>query len=1002
MTATPPPSDSVAWVSTDGTTWSHAPAGTVTKIVIGTPPKPGEDAMLVSLNGEVLEKLPELLASPALTHLHLWGIDNLGGVLTQLPGKLQVLDVRGCPDLKTLSEFPTSLESLVLMGCGSLKQIPGSPREPFSALWDLCLSGSHQLNEATLHRLIKAAPALKHLDFSGSSALTTIPAWPAGLERVDLLKCSNLRSLPKRFPASIRRIGLRNCSALEAVAELPVAADYVDFSGMEKLKALPPFLGRPRTLFLYGSGLLMPPASEHGKSPDENVAARTHAYFDDVRIAGTGEVRRCKLLLLGNGSAGKTCLSLALVPDLDPAQVDQMGTTHGIQFFDWDMEAEVGPFTETVHLHLWDFGGQEIYHNTHRLFMSKGSVFIVVWNPEQDGRKPAVSSCGYQDEWHPLAYWLDYIHAACPHRPRIAIVCSHHTAPEAGLEHRWRAEAGAWAEDCRCFYIDSRHRQGQLDDLKTWLRQEVGHVVHTQGTMVPSYWEIAQGMVRDWLPRTENGTTSQAVYNELHPDHFRELLDGALSEAIRRSQDDSLSQLSAALNDGRFELNADRVTRALEFLTHSGWLYWDAKLFEGRIIIGQQWALDGIYTVLDRRPKSIIWRVLTEADGRFTRSMLGQLAWDSGAASGLHDYTGAEQELLLTFMEQCGLCFKLRDAADAWREETVYVSCEHLPSARVARLQHEFDSGTSDLNLPTETLELPRLHKGHWQAILTAAGSEYGKNAAYASDGLCFSTKNGGNVLIIAFAGKSGGVFGGRIEVQTSGTDALELLGKTVTWLKAFLPGSEIVNPPSAKQTIGDTKEVEEVFISYSWDPQEKHWKDGIPPGYEVPVDAIEKFLREKPVRLIRDKNDTGFGTNLRNFMEHGATRPHVIVVHSDKYWRSPYCIFELWMVMEELRRNSGKALPSVVIPVEHLDSGITKQENLHKYLEEWRTFSGTPQLIGWEPQKLRDHAVSLLRDFSKDLHEHLNLNIRWSGDGSRALEDIAARLGITDKKTDE
>ena len=33
---------------------------------------------------------------------------------------------------------------------------------------------------------------------------------------------------------------------------------------------------------------------------------------------------------------------------------------------------------EPTTVHVWDFGGQEIYHNTHRLFASEGTVFVIV------------------------------------------------------------------------------------------------------------------------------------------------------------------------------------------------------------------------------------------------------------------------------------------------------------------------------------------------------------------------------------------------------------------------------------------------------------------------------------------------------------------------------------------------------------------------------------------------------------------------------------------------
>ena len=88
-----------------------------------------------------------------------------------------------------------------------------------------------------------------------------------------------------------------------------------------------------------------------------------------------------------------------------------------------------------------------------------------------------------------------------------------------------------------------------------------------------------------------------------------------------------------AINSGRFELTDDRIKRTLSFLTHSGWVYWDERLFQERVIVGQQWALDGIYTVLDRRENSPIYRKLLADHGRFTLSQLGAMCWN---AAGFH------------------------------------------------------------------------------------------------------------------------------------------------------------------------------------------------------------------------------------------------------------------------------------------------------------------------------------------------------------------------------
>ena len=205
-------------------------------------------------------------------------------------------------------------------------------------------------------------------------------------------------------------------------------------------------------------------------------------------------------------------------------------------------------------------------------------------------------------------------------------------------------------------------------------------------------------------------------------------------------------------------------------------------------------------------------------------------------------------------------------------------------------------------------------------------------------------------------------------------------------------------------QSLGKREAKEQVVVSYAWNPPARPGETGIPAGYEEPVDAIEKFLKDKPVIFVRDKAANKFGDNLRTFMEYLGKQDHVIVVHSDKYWRSPFCIFELWTVDHDLRLRADKSLLKVVIPVEHLNSRITTEQGLRELLDYWTQFSpaNTPTMLGWETEKLKDHARALLRDFAEDLGGCLDLNLKWSDGVDKVLHSIAQRLDLPPKKTHE
>ncbi len=907
-----------------------------------------------------------------------------------LPAGLQCLDVRGCADLTALPALPSTLESLILDGCVGLETLPELTETALPQLTELSLKACVKVPETWIHRALAAAPALRHFDASGCSQLLLVLAWPANLDRIELNACLGLEALPEEWPAQLRRLGLRGVSALAQLPDFPDALDHIDLGETEGLRKLPDRRGRPRTLMLYGSGVLMPPASEHGKSADENVAKRTQAYFEDVELVGAGEVKRCKLLLLGNGSAGKTCLALRLTPGKEPKNYET-DTTHGVQFWDWNFTAKVGGGMKTVHLHLWDFGGQEIYHNTHRLFMGKGAVFVLLWNPDQDGKQPAARH-GYQDEWRPLQYWLDLIHLACPHRPRIAIVCSHRAKGTDQLERQWREQVSPNHHDSPRFYIDSPSGTGELAKLEEWLRKEVGQVVHTQGVAVPSHWEIAQDLVESWLPKPSSGATgTETARNELTPDVFRSELDGAIHRALKADTSGRrYPKLASALEGGTFALTPDRLHRTLDFLTHSGWVYWDRALFEQRIIIGQQWALDGIYTVLQRpttgegNEKSIYAR-LCNSHGQFTRKDLDQWGWAKR-------YTEPQQLLLISFMKAVGLCFELVRKGESLWGEPVFKTFEHLPDSNASGLQAQFDrhskKGQAGLSVRS-----PRLHKGHWHALLKDLGEYYGTDAKYAADGFLVENQEGQEVYLVALF--EPGNLGGEIIVRVAGPDAGKRADALVAKVRGFVPEAEGAKAEPAQEALpggaaGSRIGKIRVFFSYARDPEP-------PVGYEEPVNALDGALC-KHVEILRDREEIERGDNIVAFMQSIQTTDKVLIVHSDKYWRSPFCMYEFSKFMDSfVFSDRDERLNDVLILVEHTTSGFKKAKELQVYRDHWNEWDDMPSMLEdvTNRDKLKAAAVHALTNQVPKLAALLDLNHPWPTDREMQPKEIRWVMGL-------
>ena len=96
-----------------------------------------------------------------------------------------------------------------------------------------------------------------------------------------------------------------------------------------------------------------------------------------------------KLLIVGEGRVGKTCISKALINN--DFKLEDLASTEGINIDRWVIPKEeivlVNPnIQRDFQINIWDFGGQELYHATHQFFLTKRS-FLFACDRIQKGRE---------------------------------------------------------------------------------------------------------------------------------------------------------------------------------------------------------------------------------------------------------------------------------------------------------------------------------------------------------------------------------------------------------------------------------------------------------------------------------------------------------------------------------------------------------------------------------------------------------------------------------------
>ncbi|HKX26607.1 MAG TPA: COR domain-containing protein [Blastocatellia bacterium] len=203
------------------------------------------------------------------------------------------------------------------------------------------------------------------LNFSHNQ-LTEVPESLGGLVRLHTLNLSGNRL--KQLPGGLGGLMLLQSLNLfgNQLSELP--------ESLAELKHL-------NELELYGNPLT--PELDAADNEGLDAVRRYLRARTDAEVV----LNEAKLILIGEGEVGKSCLLDALRGD--PWAKHE--STHGIQI---KPVRVTDPETGTeITLNGWDFGGQGVYRPTHQLFFSAPAIYLVVWKPREGVQQ------GFVNEW---------------------------------------------------------------------------------------------------------------------------------------------------------------------------------------------------------------------------------------------------------------------------------------------------------------------------------------------------------------------------------------------------------------------------------------------------------------------------------------------------------------------------------------------------------------------------------------------------------------------------
>jgi len=449
--------------------------------------------------------------------------------------------------------------------------------------------------------------------------------------------------------------GARALGSLASLLSLDLSNNAI--TQLRSLASLP----RLEVLHAFGNPVAGIPQELLRAEYDNSLPALT-AYFHELD-KGSEPNDVVKILLVGNGCVGKTTLAYSLAHGhAPPAPIEER--THGIVLQRVPLELPSGA---RVDAHLWDFGGQELYHATHRLFFHGKAIYLLLWAEESD-EVP-------EEARHPVSYWLDMIRHLAADAPVLLVKNQIDRSNKRGgppeLEGRELGDVIPVAI--------SATKYRNIAGLKASLAEVVEGARHRWGYLLPKSWQEVRATLEAW--RTSGSDGAGTPLRMIPRGRFEQL-------CIKHGIEDS--------------------NVLLTFLHDTGELFHRPGRFRDVIILDQNWFIDAIYRLFDRKSGNHV-RALEHG---------GVL---SGADSMLYwpEQSPEDRATYFDFMLQARMAFELdRHNYKPFEERRIVVPAL-LPSADAPSVQlllEQWDEpvdGESWLRI-----ECPFLHRGHIERII--------------------------------------------------------------------------------------------------------------------------------------------------------------------------------------------------------------------------------------------------------------------------------------------
>ncbi len=478
---------------------------------------------------------------------------NLGGLnLRRLPEEVASLTWLASLHIanNSISEIPEFIGQLTRLRTLELWENPVQflPKS-LSQLTQLISLGITGGMPSAANPVIGTLPYLKRLVL-GNMELKDFPDWILSLSKIQYLYLQDNHM--KELPDSFHKLNCLQVLDLKGNDFTQLPSSLVSLKNLRELY-VDDILGIPKEIITGGG------------------ARKILDYYFRTK-SERQPLNEFKLILVGRGGVGKT----TLVHRLTTGKYKEFKRTPGINITNWPVQIDV----DQVQAHIWDFGGQEIMHGTHRFFMTERALYLVLIS----GRE------GTEDR--DAEYWLSLVRSFAGDVPIIVLL---NKWDDYQFELNRQLLKEKYGKNLVFVESDSRSAIGMSE-----LHERICQLAK-QLPGLKAAWPAEWRQIKEELPRKKKSW--------LTFDDFREF---CTKQGIDQRKDQE------ALADSLHHLGLMLSYRKEEALRDFG-------------VLNPQWVTKGIYQILNS-PQ------LRKAQGKFTSASFGEVLSNRSYPKGVHPY----------------------------------------------------------------------------------------------------------------------------------------------------------------------------------------------------------------------------------------------------------------------------------------------------------------------------------------------------------------------------